>query len=160
MGATQNNLKNISVKFPLGKFIAVTGVSGSGKSTLVNDILLKEVMLETNSRSKAVSGDHKEIKGLENVDKVINIDQSPIGRTPRSNPATYTGVFTDIRNLLAATPEAKVRGYNAGRFSFNVKVEDVRIVLVMVLRKLKCTFCQIFMCNVKLVMENGTIEKP
>jgi len=121
VGATQNNLKNISVKFPLGKFIAVTGVSGSGKSTLVNDILLKEVMLETNSRSKAVSGDHQEIKGLENVDKVINIDQSPIGRTPRSNPATYTGVFTDIRNLLAATPEAKVRGYNAGRFSFNVK---------------------------------------
>ena len=121
VGATQNNLKNINVKFPLGKFIAVTGVSGSGKSTLVNDILLKEVMLETNSRSKAVSGEHQEIKGLENVDKVINIDQSPIGRTPRSNPATYTGVFTDIRNLLAATPEAKVRGYNAGRFSFNVK---------------------------------------
>ncbi|MBT5346860.1 excinuclease ABC subunit UvrA [bacterium] len=121
LGASQNNLKNINVKFPLGKFIAVTGVSGSGKSTLVNDILLKEVMLETNSRSRAVSGEHKEIKGLENVDKVINIDQSPIGRTPRSNPATYTGVFTDIRNLLAATPEAKVRGYNAGRFSFNVK---------------------------------------
>lgn len=121
VGATQNNLKNISVKFPLGKFIAVTGVSGSGKSTLVNDILLKEVMLETNARSRAVSGDHQEIKGLEHVDKVINIDQSPIGRTPRSNPATYTGVFTDIRNLLAATPEAKVRGYNSGRFSFNVK---------------------------------------
>jgi len=121
IGASQNNLQNLSVKFPLGKFIAVTGVSGSGKSTLVNDILLKRVMVETNSRSKAVSGQHEDIKGLENVDKVINIDQSPIGKTPRSNPATYTGVFTDIRNLISSTPEAKLRGYNAGRFSFNVK---------------------------------------
>lgn len=119
--AYENNLKNVDAQFPLGKFIAVTGVSGSGKSTLINEILLKAVAQSVNKRSKAKPGKFGKITGLENVDKVININQSPIGRTPRSNPATYTGVFTDIRNLLAQTNEAKLRGYKPGRFSFNVK---------------------------------------
>ncbi|MBD3360208.1 excinuclease ABC subunit UvrA [Candidatus Peregrinibacteria bacterium] len=118
--ASQHNLKKIDVEFPLGTFIGITGVSGSGKSTLINDILVKAVSKKLYN-SKVQPGSHKEIKGLENLDKIINIDQSPIGRTPRSNPATYTGVFTDIRELFAKTPEAKLRGYKAGRFSFNVK---------------------------------------
>ncbi|MEQ2527410.1 excinuclease ABC subunit UvrA [Robertmurraya yapensis] len=119
-GAKENNLKNVNVKFPLGMFLAVTGVSGSGKSTLVNEILHKALAQKLN-RAKTRPGQHKEIKGIEHLDKVIDIDQSPIGRTPRSNPATYTGVFDDIRDLFAATNEAKVRGYKKGRFSFNVK---------------------------------------
>jgi excinuclease ABC subunit A len=119
-GAKENNLKNINVKFPLGMFIAVTGVSGSGKSTLVNEILHKTLAQKLN-RAQTRPGRYKEIKGLEHLDKVIDIDQSPIGRTPRSNPATYTGVFDDIRDVFAATNEAKVRGYKKGRFSFNVK---------------------------------------
>lgn len=118
-GATEHNLKNINVKFPLGQFICVTGVSGSGKSTLVNEILYKTVAKEIYG-SNEKPGKCKEIKGLENVDKIINIDQSPIGRTPRSNPATYTGVFDAIRDIFAATQEAKMRGYDKGRFSFNV----------------------------------------
>lgn len=120
IGATEHNLKEIDVQLPLGIFIGVTGVSGSGKSTLINDILVKAVSKEL-YKSKAMPGAHKEIKGLEYLDKIINIDQSPIGRTPRSNSATYTGVFTDIRELFAQTPESKTRGYKAGRFSFNVK---------------------------------------
>ena len=118
-GATEHNLKNINVKFPLGQFICVTGVSGSGKSTLVNEILYKTVAKEIYG-SNEKPGKCKEIKGLENIDKIINIDQSPIGRTPRSNPATYTGVFDVIRDIFAATQEAKMRGYDKGRFSFNV----------------------------------------
>ena len=118
--ASENNLKNINVKFPLGKFICVTGVSGSGKSTLVNEILYKGVASKVN-RARIRPGKHKEITGIENIDKIINIDQSPIGRTPRSNPATYTGVFDHIRDLFASTNEAKARGYQKGRFSFNVK---------------------------------------
>ncbi|MBD7913876.1 excinuclease ABC subunit UvrA [Clostridium sp. Sa3CUN1] len=119
-GAKENNLKNINVKFPLGTLTMVTGVSGSGKSTLVNEILYKGLNRLVN-RSKNPVGDHKEILGYENIDKIIDIDQSPIGRTPRSNPATYTGVFDIIRELFSNTPEAKMRGYKPGRFSFNVK---------------------------------------
>ena len=118
--ATENNLKNINVKFPLGKFTCITGVSGSGKSTLINDILYKGIATKVN-KLRERPGKHKEIKGIENIDKIINIDQSPIGRTPRSNPATYTGVFDLIRDLFASTNEAKARGYQKGRFSFNIK---------------------------------------
>ncbi len=119
-GASENNLQNIDVTFPLGKFIAVTGVSGSGKSTLVNSILKKAVAQKLN-RNSAKPGKHKAIEGIEHIERLIDIDQSPIGRTPRSNPATYTGVFDDIRDLFAKTNEAKIRGYKKGRFSFNVK---------------------------------------
>ena len=119
-GASENNLKNVSVKFPLGKLIAVTGVSGSGKSTLVNSILKKKIAQELNRNSEK-PGKHKSVTGIENIERLIDIDQSPIGRTPRSNPATYTGVFDDIRDLFAQTNEAKIRGYKKGRFSFNVK---------------------------------------
>lgn len=119
-GARENNLKNIDVEFPLGVMTVVSGVSGSGKSTLVNDILAKELSARLH-RSHAVSGKHDGIDGIKLLDKVIVIDQSPIGRTPRSNPATYTGVFTQVRELFASTPEANIRGYKAGRFSFNVK---------------------------------------
>ncbi len=119
IGANENNLKNINVDIPLGEFVCVTGVSGSGKSSLVNEILYKKLAAELNG-AKKFAGKHTAIKGIEHLDKVINIDQSPIGRTPRSNPATYTGVFTDIRELFAQTQDAKIKGYSAGRFSFNV----------------------------------------
>ena len=119
-GARENNLKHIDIEFPLGVITVVSGVSGSGKSTLVNDILAKELSARLH-RSQEVPGAHDNIEGLEHLDKAIVIDQSAIGRTPRSNPATYTGVFTPIRELFAGTPEANVRGYKAGRFSFNVK---------------------------------------
>lgn len=119
-GAKENNLKNVSVRLPLGIFVAVTGVSGSGKSTLINEVLYKSLAQKLN-RAKDKPGQHKSIEGLDHIDKVIDIDQSPIGRTPRSNPATYTGVFDDIRDVFAMTNEAKVRGYKKGRFSFNVK---------------------------------------
>ncbi len=119
-GAQQNNLKNINVKIPLGEFVCVTGVSGSGKSSLINEILYKKLASSLN-RAHAHPGKHKEVRGLEHLDKVIQIDQSPIGRTPRSNPATYTGLFNDIRELFASTQDAKMRGFTASRFSFNVK---------------------------------------
>jgi excinuclease ABC subunit A len=119
-GASEHNLKNIDVAFPLGCFIGVTGVSGSGKSTLVNEILAKRLAHELhNARERA--GAHQAFEGIEHVDKVVRIDQSPIGRTPRSNPATYTGLFTVVRDLFAAVPESRARGYGPGRFSFNVK---------------------------------------
>jgi excinuclease ABC subunit A len=120
IGASENNLKNLKVKFPLGKFICVTGVSGSGKSTLINEILYK-VISNNLYRSKEKPGKYKSIKGLENIDKIVDISQSPIGRTPRSNPATYTSVFDDIRDVFTETKEAKMRGYDKSRFSFNVK---------------------------------------
>jgi excinuclease ABC subunit A len=119
LGASEHNLQNIDVKIPLGKFVAITGVSGSGKSTLMSNILARALSKKF-YRAKTFPGEHKEIKGLDNIDKVINIDQSPIGRTPRSNPATYTGVFTPIRELFADLPEAKLKGFDAGSFSFNV----------------------------------------
>jgi excinuclease ABC subunit A len=119
-GAAEHNLKNINVKIPLGKFVLVTGVSGSGKSTLVNDVFMKAV-LQALGRQKIHPGKYKTIRGLENIDKLVEIDQQPIGRTPRSNPATYTGVFDDIRDVFAKTPEARLRGYDKGRFSFNTK---------------------------------------
>ncbi len=120
LGANEHNLRDVDVKFPLGTFICVSGVSGSGKSTLINDILVKAVSSVIN-RNKKLAGAHRDIRGIEHLDKLINIDQSPIGRTPRSNPATYTGVFTDIRDMFAQTAEARLRGYKPGRFSFNVK---------------------------------------
>lgn len=120
MGACENNLKNVNVKFPLGSFIVVTGVSGSGKSSLVNEVLSKGIM-HALGRTRIKPGKHKKIKGIDYIDKLIDISQDPIGRTPRSNPATYTGVFDDIRELFTHTPEAKMRGYEKGRFSFNVK---------------------------------------
>jgi len=119
-GAKENNLKNLTVEIPLGELVVVSGVSGSGKSSLINDILAKELLARLH-RANTVPGRHDEIEGIKNLDKAIIIDQSPIGRTPRSNPATYTGLFTPIRELFASMPEAKLRGYNAGRFSFNVK---------------------------------------
>ena len=120
LGAAENNLKNVNVKIPLGKFVCVTGVSGSGKSSLINQILYKTLARDLN-RAKTTPGKCKAIKGIEHLDKVIDINQSPIGRTPRSNPATYTGVFTDIRALFASTQDAKMKGFSQSRFSFNVK---------------------------------------
>ena len=119
-GARGNNLKKVDVEFPLGKFICVTGVSGSGKSTLINETL-QPILSQHFYKSVKDPLPYDEIEGLEHIDKVVQVDQSPLGRTPRSNPATYTGVFSDIRNLFAMLPESKVRGYKPGRFSFNVK---------------------------------------
>ena len=120
IGAAENNLKKVNVDIPLGIMTCVTGVSGSGKSSLTNEVLYKTLQ-KTLNRARTIPGRHKEIRGMEQLDKVIDIDQSPIGRTPRSNPATYTGVFDMIRDLFAATPDAKAKGYKKGRFSFNVK---------------------------------------
>jgi excinuclease ABC subunit A len=139
LGAVEHNLRDIDVDLPLATFIAITGVSGSGKSTLINDILVKKVS-STINRSRKLVGAHRDIQGIEHLDKLINIDQSPIGRTPRSNPATYTGVFTDIRDLFAKTPEARVRGYKPGRFSFNVKGGRCEVCRGDGLRKIEMHF--------------------
>lgn len=129
-------------------------MSGSGKSSLVNEIICKNLSAKLN-RTRVRPGAFQKMTGLEYLDKVINIDQSPIGRTPRSNPATYTGVFTDIRDLFSKTNDAKAKGYSAGRFSFNVKEDVVKLAKVMELRKLKCTFCRMFMFHAKFVKESA-----
>ena len=141
IGAAENNLKNIDVSFPVGVMTCVTGVSGSGKSSLVNEIVYKRLYKDLN-RARTIPGKHKRIEGIEQFDKVIDIDQSPIGRTPRSNPATYTGVFDLIRDLFAATADAKARGYKKGRF-----------------KRLKCIFFQMYMFRVKSVMESDITER-
>ena len=138
-GATENHLKNIDVSFPLGVITVVSGVSGSGKSTLVNDILAKELAARLH-RSHVVPGAHENMK-YQHLDKAIVIDQSAIGRTPRSNPATYTGVFTPIRELFAGTPEANIRGYKAGRFSFNVRGGRCENCQGDGVLRLRCTSC-------------------
>lgn len=158
-GCTGNNLKNVSVTFPLGKMIGVTGVSGSGKSTLINETLYPILNAHFfNAVKKPMP--YKEIKGLEHIDKVIDINQSPIGRTPRSNPATYTGVFSEIRTLFTKTPEAMIRGYKAGRFSFNVKGGRCETCEGGGLRVIEMNFYLMFMLNVKPVKENALTEKP
>lgn len=154
-GASENNLKKANAKFPLGTFTAVTGVSGSGKSTLVNEILHKALAQKLH-KAKAKPGSHKEIKGLDHLDKVIDIDQAPIGRTPRSNPATYTGVFDDIRDVFAQTNEAKVRGYKKGRFSFNVKGGRCEPAAATASSKLRCISFLTCTSRVKCATANVT----
>ena len=158
-GASQNNLKNITAKFPLGVMTCVTGVSGSGKSSLVNEILYKSLAKKLN-RARTIPGKHKEIVGVEQLDKVIDIDQSPIGRTPRSNPATYTGVFDQIRDLFASTADAKARGYKKGRFSFNVKGGRCEACSGDGILKIECTFARIRECLVRSATASGTTGKP
>ena len=138
---------------PLGIMTAVTGVSGSGKSSLINEVLYKTLARDLN-RARVIPGKHKEIQGLDQLDKVISIDQSPIGRTPRSNPATYTGVFDQIRDLFASTADAKARGYKKGRFSFNVKGGRCEAAVVMVSSRLRCISLQMFMYHVKSAKAN------
>ena len=158
IGAQENNLKNIDVEIPLGVFTCVTGVSGSGKSSLVNQILYKKLAKVLN-RAKTKAGKHKDIIGYDQLDKIIDIDQSPIGRTPRSNPATYTGVFDQIRELFAMTKDAKAKGYNKGRFSFKKRADGVKPVRETVLLRLRCIFCRMFMFLVKSAMESDIIER-
>lgn len=146
------------MKIPLGQFVCVTGVSGSGKSTLINEILYKTVARDLNGANEK-PGKCKEIKGLENIDKIINIDQSPIGRTPRSNPATYTGVFDSIRDIFASTNDAKLRGFDKGRFSFNVTGGRCENCNGDGLIKIEMHFYQIYMFLVKFVKEKDIITK-
>ena len=157
-GARANNLKNLRVSVPLGTFTCVTGVSGSGKSSLVNEILYKSLSAQLNG-SKVKAGDFDGLEGIECLDKVINIDQSPIGRTPRSNPATYTGLFGDIRELFAQTNESKARGYGPGRFSFNVKGGRCEACEGMASSKLRCTSYLISMCPVRCAKADGITGK-
>ena len=158
-GAAENNLRGIDVSIPLGTFTCVTGVSGSGKSSLVNEILFKRLGADLN-RMKVRPGRHKGIEGEEFLDKVINIDQSPIGRTPRSNPATYTGVFNDIRDLFASTQDAKARGYGPGRFSFNVRGGGARPARATASSRSRCTSCRIFMCPARCARAGATTARP
>ena len=158
-GASENNLQDITVRFPLGKFIAVTGVSGSGKSTLINGILKKAIAQKLNRNSEK-PGKYKTIQGIEHIDRLIDIDQSPIGRTPRSNPATYTGVFDDIRDLFAQTNEAKIRGYKKAALVSMSRVGVVKPAQEMGSSRLKCTSCQMSLSLVRSAMDVDTIVKP
>ena len=151
-------MKDVSVDFPLSTMNVVTGVSGSGKSTLVNEVLYKSLAKKIN-KSKVKPGDYDEINGIDQLDRIIDIDQSPIGRTPRSNPATYTGVFDNIRDIFAQTNEAKVRGYSKGRFSFNVKGGRCEACKGDGIIKIEMHFYQMFMCLVKFVVVLDTIVK-
>lgn len=157
-GAQENNLKNIDVKIPLGVFTCVTGVSGSGKSSLINEILYKTLARELN-RARTIPGKHRNITGIKKLDKVIDIDQSPIGRTPRSNPATYTGVFDQIRDLFAGTPDAKARGYKKGVSALMSREAGARTVAVTVLSRLKCIFFRMCMCRVRSAAVKGITVK-
>ena len=158
IGARENNLKNIDVDIPLGIFTCVTGVSGSGKSSLINQIVYKRLAKELN-RAKIKAGKHTDIEGFDQLDKIIDIDQSPIGRTPRSNPATYTGVFDQIRDLFAMTKDARSRGYNKGRFSFNKKGGRCEACAGDGIIKIEMHFLPMCMFPVKCVRERGTTEK-
>jgi excinuclease ABC subunit A len=155
VGAAENNLQEIDVRFLIGLFNVVTGVSGSGKSTLVNDILAKAAAA-TLQDARGLPGRHREIRGLDLLDKVVNVDQSPIGRTPRSNPATYTGVFTEIRNLFAETKDAKVRGYRPGRFSFNVKGGRCEACEATAWCESRCTSCRTSSCAARSAAASAT----
>ncbi len=158
-GARQNNLKNIDVHIPLGKFVCITGVSGSGKSTLINEILYKK-LAQIFYKAKDRPGDCDGIEGLEQIDKVVNIDQSPIGRTPRSNPATYTGIFTPIRELFATVPEARMRGYPPGRFSFMLREGAARPAAARAISRSRCNFCPMSPSPVRCVRGNAIIVRP
>jgi len=149
-GARENNLKNIDVEIPLGKLVVITGVSGSGKSSLLVDVLYRR-LAQLLYGSKERPGDHDSIENVELIDKVINIDQSPIGRTPRSNPATYTKMFDDMRKLFAELPDSLIRGYTAGRFSFNVKGGRCENCQGQGCSKLRCSSCRTSMCSVTSV---------
>lgn len=157
-GAEEHNLKNIDVSFPLGIFTCVTGVSGSGKSSLVNEILYKTLARKLN-RARTIPGKCRGIEGIEQLDKIIDIDQSPIGRTPRSNPATYTGVFDMIRDLFAGTPDAKARGYKKGRFSFNVKGGRCEACQEMASSRLRCTSCRTSMSHARYATASALIVR-
>ncbi len=158
-GAQENNLKNIDVEIPLGIMTCVTGVSGSGKEFSESIRFLYKRLAKDLNRARVIPGLHKDIEGLDQLDKVINIDQSPIGRTPRSNPATYTGVFDQIRDLFAMTADAKAKGYKKGRFSFNVKGGRCEACAEMVSSRLRCISCQMSMYHVKYVMESDITER-
>lgn len=149
----------MNVDIPLGVMTCVTGVSGSGKSSLINEVLYKTLARDLN-RARTIPGKHKEILGTEQLDKVISIDQSPIGRTPRSNPATYTGVFDQIRELFASTADAKARGYKKGRFSFNVKEAGAKPAAETELSRLRCIFFPMYMCLARSARESATTGKP